>query len=1056
LIARTLLLFFLSGATSLVYEVVWMRRLSLVFGHSIFSVSTVLTTFMTGLALGSYLGGRWSDQQRRGGRRPTDLLKTYGKLELFIGLWGLLSLLLLNLVEAGFLQLARGGYHGFPLTAFLFFCSFLVLLPPTTAMGATLPVFTQVLVWRQEDTGSFLSKIYGLNTLGACCGAAFGGLVGLPALGLNKTVIVTACLNAAIAALAISLTKGLTTLATPSKAPAEPDALAPLRTGASPPEPVAPESLAPEAQSPAVPGSRWVPLVFGMSGFAGMVYQLGWTRALVLSIGSSTYSFSIILTTFLASLGLGSILYKRLFAHRLPQLRDLAMLQIFISCSALLVTLGIGRLPLLKLSTLPVLGTSFAKVAAFDTAVVLLLLLLPTLALGLTFPLVTHLYTARLDELGKRLGEAYAANTTGAIAGSFLGGFVLLPLIGLQHSIELAACLNLGGGLLLLWHVPSKLSVRRRPELALALATVGLLAFAPSWDLGLLSSGVGIGYQGQRVRSTPIFYRDGVTSTVTVGMNSGLHPFIAVNGKTDASLTPADRRTQLLLGLVPASLHPHPQRVAVIGFGSGQTPVGLLSVPEVKEVRCAELEPAVLEARKFFAPFSEGALEDPRLKTVIDDGRSFILGSPDRFDLIVSEPSNPWIAGIGNLYTEDFYRGCRRQLNEGGLMGQWFHLYAMSEADIQMVYRTFFTVFPEGAIYRTGPGDILLIGGERAPEMRPERLRALFSGDLRSAFWLASLELVEPRMLYATYLASRDEVIAYLDSYGEGFARGPINTDDRPLLEFRAPLSLFSQRGVVAEATSRFTSLVPPAQSQDVPIQQAAIMGRLLLGLPFDAALAVQRLKQLDPQGKAWYPTLLESMVAQQPIDFLSVVSQARPEDRPWLVRLGIAWKVKSKMDDGLAPLYRMALASPPPASRLWLLLGAARDAARLGDLDSARSLYAQALPLTHGDEPLAESGALGSPDQWSESPLRQAISRNPYNARTRYQLATILAKRKKTDEALTHALESHRLYPHNADLGDLLSELYREKGDTERVLHFAALARQQRAIDLARSGKEI
>ena len=1015
-----------------------MRRLSLVFGHSIFSVSTVLTTFMTGLALGSYLGGRWSDQQRRQGRPPTDLLKAYGKLELFIGLWALLSLWLLNLVEAGFLALSRGGQQGAPLTAFLFLCSFLVLLPPTTAMGATLPVFTQVLVWRREDTGAFLSRIYGTNTLGACCGAAFGGLVGLPGLGLNLTVLVTAALNVVIAGLAQSLSGALTTQA--QAAAAKPDQ----------------PSETPRPAQPPARGSHWVPVVFGLSGFAGMVYQLGWTRALVLSIGSSTYSFSIILTTFLASLGLGSILYKRLFARRLPQVRDLGLLQIFISCTALLVTLGMGWLPYLKLLTLPSLGESFAKVAAFDTLVVFLLLLLPTLALGLTFPLVTHLYTSHLDELGKKLGEAYAANTTGAILGSFLGGFVLLPWLGLKHSIELAACLNLGGGLALLYLQRSDRSVRRRPELAMALATLGLLAFAPSWDLGLMSSGAGIGYQGQRVRPTPIYYRDGVTSTVTVGMNSGLHPYIAVNGKTDASLTPADRRTQLLLGLVPAALHPDPQEVAVIGFGSGQTPVGLLAVPEVKEVRCAELEPAVLEARRYFAPFSEGALEDPRLKMIVDDGRSFILGSPTKFDLIVSEPSNPWIAGIGNLYTRDFYEGCRRQLKEGGLMGQWFHLYAMSEPDIQMVYRTFFSVFPEGALYRTGPGDILLIGGETPPEMRPERLQKLFGGQGKAAFWLASLDLVEPNMMYCTYLASRAEVITYLDQRGEGFAQGPINTDDRPLLEFHAPFSLYSQRGVVAEATSSFTSLVPAAQSQDVGIQQAAVIGRLLLDLPFGVKEAVEHLSRLDPRGEHWYPSLLNAMIRRQPINFPPLIENARPQDQAWLVRLAIAWKVKLSEPDGLFQLYRMALAAPPPESRLWLLLGAAREAARLNDLAQARTFYAQALPLTAGDEPLAESGALGSsPTEWNEELLRQAISRNPYSARTRHRLAQILVQQGKAEEALTQALEAYRLYPHNAEILDLLSDLYRQRGDSDRVLHYAAEARRARLVEEARSGKQ-
>jgi tetratricopeptide (TPR) repeat protein len=376
----------------------------------------------------------------------------------------------------------------------------------------------------------------------------------------------------------------------------------------------------------------------------------------------------------------------------------------------------------------------------------------------------------------------------------------------------------------------------------------------------------------------------------------------------------------------------------------------------------------------------------------------------------------------------------------------------MSEPDVQMVYRTFFSVFPQGAIYRTGPGDILLIGGEIEPEMRPERLQALYTGEARSAFWLASLELVDPRMLYATYLASRQEVIDYLNRRGPGFLNGPINSDDRPLLEFQAPLSLFSGKGVVKEATSFFTSLVPPGQSQDVAAQQAAILGRLLLDLPLETAEALTRLRTLDPTGNAWYPNLLEPMLAGRPVDFDALLGSARPQDEGWLVRLAIAWKLKTQSFEGLPELLARALSDPPQGSRLWLLLAAARDAARRGLLEPSRALYRQALPLTRGYEPLAESAILGQVQDWDEEALRQAIARNPFSASARFHLARLLHESKKTEEALAQATESYRLYPANADLLELISELYREKGDADRVLRFASAARRLRAIEEARS----
>lgn len=1027
--ARILLLFLLSGSTSLVYEVVWMRRLSLVFGHSIFSVSTVLTTFMSGLALGSYLAGRWSDRQRQVGRSPADLLRAYGKLELFIGLWALLSLLLLDGVEAGFLALSRSGSQGGGLTAFLFICSFLILLPPTTAMGATLPIFTQVLVMRRADTGSLLSRIYGFNTLGACLGAGLGGVVGLPNLGLNKTVLATAAVNVLVTVLAYRLAGSLSQLGTLEQ---EDEASSP------PTEPV------PEPQSPS---RRLVPLVFGLSGFAGMVYQLGWTRALVLSIGSSTYSFSIILTSFLASLGIGSFLYSRLFRKRVPVIRDLALLQILIALFALLVTIGMGVLPRVKLASIALIGPYFAKIVAFDTLVVFLLLLAPTLALGLTFPLVTHLYTSRLEELGRSLGEAYAANTLGAILGSFLGGFVLLPLLGLQNTIKLAALLNLFGAVALLLTASRGRLSRKGPEIPLVMATVAVMALAPSWNLALMTSGFGISYQGQARRPNLIYYRDGVSSTVCVGLNSGLHPYIAVNGKTDASLTPADRSTQLLLGLIPAVLHPAPKQVAVIGFGSGQTPVSLLAVPGVEEVRCAELEPAVLEARKFFAPFSEGAFEDPRLHLVEDDGRSFILGSPTKFDLIVSEPSNPWIAGIGNLYTRDFYEGARRQLRPGGLMAQWIHLYALSERDIQLVYRTFFTVFPQGGVYRTSSGDILLIGSENPVVLDPKRLESVFLPESLATFWLTSLNLVDARMLNATYLAERDDVLRYLDSQGAGLTAGPLNTDDLPLLEFRAPLSLFSPP-TGDRAISSFNQLLPSQLAQDPALRQAALLGRWSLDYPFDSTQELQKLTNLDPKAKHWYPTLLQGITGNTPLDFLKLVASARAADRSWLERLAIVWGEKTDNPAQLSQLFDLALRAPQPSHRLWLLLGAGREAARTKQVEKARDYFARAATLTSSDEPLRESVKLAPLGQAKDIPvLREAIARNPYSALTRRMLSQALMASGDQQEALREALESYRLYPLDAELATLLSELYRQRGDAEKTFRYAAEARQIREI---------
>lgn len=1009
-----LVLFFFSGATSLVYEVVWMRRLSLVFGHSIFSVSTVLTTFMSGLALGSYLGGRWSDRWRKEGMTGPRFVHLYGKLELFIGVWGVLSLVLLNLVETSFLSLSAGGVAQLALRLFIFVASFLVLLPPTTAMGATLPVFTQALVFKKEQAGARLSQIYGLNTLGACFGAALGGLALLPWLGLVKTVALTALGNLAIAAAAYQWSTRLEESPLPE-----------------------PGEVAPAEQSTSQ-GSSLLPFVFGLSGFAGMVYQLGWTRALVLSIGSSTYSFSIILTTFLAALGLGSFLYKRLFRDRAPRVGHFAVLQILIALSALVVSLLMGYLPFLKLRLVGALGESFAAVVAADTAIVFLLLLTPALGLGLTFPLVTHLYTERLEELGRRLGEAYSANTVGAIAGSFLGGFVCIPALGLLGTIKLAAAANLLGGVVLTAGARSG----RKAALGLGTASVLLLVFTPQWNLALLTAGVGIGRDKGWLEPDPIFYRDGVTSTVTVKLNAGLYPVLQVNGKADASFAPGDRTTQLLLGLIPAALHPAPEQVAVIGFGSGQTPVALLSSPGVKKVLCAELEPAVMEAKKFFAPFDEGFLDDPRLEIVEDDGRSFILGSPQKFDLIVSEPSNPWIAGIGNLYTEDFYQGCLEKLNSGGLMGQWCHIYAMSDRDIQLIYRTFFRVFPQGAVYRTSPGDLLLIGAREEVALTPARLEQLYAEGKGSGFWLHSLNLPRSAMLAGTFLASRDQVVSYLDSLPAGFEQGPVNRDDLPLLEFQAPLNLF-KTGFAEAAYAPFHSLVPEALAQQPEMLEGAVLGRITLGYPLDRGQALKQLVALDPDGRRWFRPLTERVLsASSEQDLHPLVDLSGP----WWAKRWLAHHLSLEQTrPNLLALYRELLQSCPPGARYGLLSEAASEAARQGELEQARLWYEEARPLTNADTPYVAGAILGPHQEWDVEALRKAISINPYSARTHNYLSAALHARGEMGPALESAQESHRLFPHHEGVLLLLIELSRASGEVDKALEYTEKLRRLR-----------
>lgn len=984
---QALALFLLSGATSLVYEVLWMKRLSLIFGHTIFSVATVLSVFMAGLALGSYTGGRWADRQKAQGREAGKLIKTYGNLELAIGLWALLSLLLFNLVEQAYLALSGAGWDTTFLRAFIFVGSFLTLLAPTTAMGATLPIFTRAVVGSQLEVGALLSRIYGFNTLGACLGAALGGLLLLPSLGLRWSILVTALLNVAIAGLAHRLA-----LSGWSVSPG-------AETGTS-------TELDPVKRA----SNGWrgwlLPLTFAVSGFTGMAYQLVWTRVLILSLGSSTYVFSLILVAFLASLGTGSLIYRWLFAKRSPDTDTFAKLHLLIGISAFVSTYAMTLLPDFKVWVRPLLGTSFAKVVVVDLLSVGLLMAVPTLMMGLAFPLVTHIYATHLDELGTKLGQAYSANTAGAILGSFTVGFFIIPSLGLQHTIQLVVGLNLMAGFLL------SVAEKRVVAIDWGLIAVGIsgLLFFPAWNVNRLNSGAY--YAPEFIERKPVFVSDGATCTVTVTLDRGIYPSLAVNGKFDASISDSfpipnkDSFTQLLLGLIPLAAHPQPKSVAVIGLGSGQTVAGLLSDPQISRVVCAELEESVVEAEKFFHSFNQNLLDDPRLTLRLDDGRSFILGSPEKFDIIVSEPSNPWIAGVGNLFTRDFYQGCRAKLNQGGLMCQWFHLYAMSKKDLEIVLTTFFSVFPEGKVYVMNSVDICLVGGEQTHEFTDSRLQYLWKNQ-QTAFWLHSLDLFMPSTLYGTFLAERQAVLEWMATDPD-YQPNLVNTDDRPILEFRAPLSLARQDMTAGVFPFVFPQIVPDRALGDEKKLEGALLGRMSLGLIKDRLDGwLTFLFQDRP-----LPALLVDLKDWPSPDIVKRL--AGGELGPPEESLALAEVLNRRLPEPsmLTEVYDELLRSPAPGAEYHLSYRAGRLALAEGQLERARELFTRAEPLTKTSMAVALRSTLGPVAEWSESGLSEALRRNRYDGSSHYCLALLMAEKGNIAAARMHAQEAFRLWP--------------------------------------------
>lgn len=760
--------FFLSGAAALMYEVVWMRMLTQIFGSTAYAVATVLAAFMAGLAIGSYVFGRLASARR-------NLLLLYGVLELGIGVYGFLAPL--------FFHAARGVYGplfwlyelsptGFNLLLFVF--SFILLAVPTFLMGATLPLLSQFFVRSSAHLGRRVGDLYATNTLGAVFGCALAGFYLIPLLGLSGTVYTAAIANFVIAGLII-----LASVA--QKRPV--DAAAAAASGADT------ETRRPRSSF------EWLLLAaIALSGAAAMVYENAWTHALTLVIGGSVYSFTTMLVTFLIGLAAGGYLYARLFGARAVSATAFGLIELGAGFTALATIPLFEKLPLLFVRLHESFGDSFSMLLAMRVLLAFAVMFLPTLLLGMTFPLVVCLFTQNVYRVGSGVGTTYAANTLGAIVGAFVGGFIFLPLAGMQHSIVIGALLNLIVGWALLVADP-------RPGRMLRLALGGAAAAAiaavalrfPSWDPAILTSGVTV--YAERFKALPtdslrleemhrddmLYYREGLTATVSVHEMGKSYRYFKTNGKVDGSY--GDALTMLMTGYVPMLLHPEARQVAVIGLGTGMTVKAIGTFPSVKGIEVLEIEPAIVEAARFFAEKNGKILDDPRVRVVPTDGRNYLMAAPRLYDLIISEPSNPWIAGIASLFTRDFYATARRKLAPDGLFTQWIHVYSMSPDDFRMVLRTFSESFPHVSVWNLQESDFLLIGSEKEQQFDYPRLEKLFASNETLKNDLRDLGLSDLYAVLGFYRMGKKELLALAEG-------AEFNTDDNARLEFSAPRSL--------------------------------------------------------------------------------------------------------------------------------------------------------------------------------------------------------------------------------------------------------------------------
>jgi spermidine synthase len=755
--------FFLTGASGLVFEQVWTRQLELVFGSTTLAISTVLSVFMGGLGLGSWIAGRLAD-------RLKDRLRAYALAEAGVGAYALLVPLVLRLypsLNAGLYKLF--GDHVVTLSLGRFIAAALLLLLPTTLMGSTLPLLSRHFVAPDQKTttiGATVGSLYALNTMGAVAGTFVGGFVLLPETGVLFTNYAAAGTNLTLATLVF------------------------LMRGRAVHEPLPEVAAADEPDLyTASDGERTLALwAFAVSGAAAMVTQVLWTRALAIVLGSSVYSFTLILLAFLVGLAGGAAIIARLSKTSRRPIEWLAGVHAAVALTVGLSYLVMDKLPagflgLLRGGSFSVDGILFCQFLLAALAV-----LPATLCMGGVFPLTIRIFTSGAARVGRDVGTAYSINTVGAIIGSFAAGFVVLPLLGLQRGLGLCvlASAALAAGFLV---------VRRRFVLGAALpaATIAAMLLVPRWSLVHFSAGlfrVSIAKEiieaGKWALPQLEYYHDGIATTVSV---ERWQKTLALknNGKVDAS-NGDDMATQIMVGLMPLAFHPtaleRPPRVAVVGFGSGVT-IGAVTQFPIGHADVVELEPAVVEAgTRFFGPYNHHPEADPRVRVIIGDGRNFLTQSDDQYDVIISEPSNPWITGVSNLFTVDYWQLARGRLAEDGVFCQWAQLYEMSSKNIKTLLHTFSTVFPYTYVFSAEDlsSDVIMVASNHPLKLDLARLRKNFGVPVLAAeLKRGGVESAEDIVSYL--LLTPEEIPAFT-------AGSPVNTDDNALIEFAAPRDL--------------------------------------------------------------------------------------------------------------------------------------------------------------------------------------------------------------------------------------------------------------------------
>lgn len=1042
-----LTLFVLSGATGLVYETIWTRMLTLVFGNTVHAASTVVAAFMGGLAIGSFYFGRLADRRK-------DVLRIYGLLECGVAIFALCMPFILDGLNIVYGHLFRAfGEQPAPFFVARFILSFILLLPPTILMGATLPVLTRFFVRQRGRLGKQVAGLYALNTLGATAGCFLAGFFLVEKLGVTASNYATAATSLVIAACILLLARRIgserggsvhSEREEPTESRSAADSV-PATGGYSPPL------------------RRLILVCIALVGFTSLGYEVLWMRVIIYVVTATTEAFAIVLTTFLAGIALGSLLVARWVDRWRRLLTLFGLIEIAIGFAVIASIPLLGNLYELSGMVSRLVQVDFWGLTAMKFMTTVIVIIIPTLLMGAAFPVATNGFIRSVGGVGRGVGSLYALNTVGAVCGSLAAGFLILPAMGAQMGLMFFALLNLIVGVVL-WAAEPGRRIAGTVGCAAVAATgfiIGLV-FIPEHTFHRL-------FNHARSQTEMIYCSEGVTATVTVHRfppGTNFQDNLRVICTTGEDVAGSDymlRTTQMLQGHLPLLMMKPGPRAMQVGFGSGET-VRVLLLEGASKLDVAEICPGLVRAAPLFADINKRAWEDPRVRIIFMDAKNYALLTGETYDIILNDSIHPRVSGNASLYTVDYFEDCRKHIAPGGLMSSWFPVYGMRPEELRMIIKSFQTVFPHATLWMAhnvvNRHAQLLAPVDDVPlriDYRDFRERILAPHIQED---LAVVDLNDPDFFISSLVMDEHA----LREFTEG---AEVNSDEHPLLEYGVPKFIANDELAWADILE---SMIPTRSDvrnllvnlPEDPEEREALDARLGSYYESNKYVARAMVKGLrgDPTSRQEFDRAYEICpehpavrIARERRDSqlsrLKQMAQEKPSDPEALSRLGHAYWRSDRLEEAAATMERAARFDPENA-QISRWLGDIRRAG--GEYEKGAAAYRRTLELRPGNlsATIGLAFALegtGDVDGAAEA-YRRALEIEPSSVEALNSLALLELGRGSIGEAITLYRRMTEITPDSPDGWNNLAWLLAEEGtDLGEARRYA-----ERAVELAPS----